>query len=121
MHDFPAGGRDLVEYDIQMEEMEFYIHHNVSYAETKVLFRRKMEFHATNTFLQTFILVMVGYMSYYFEVKNFQDRVMVSLTTMLVVATITSTIQSVMNMYYILCVSCQMLLGFAQNIILQVD
>jgi len=50
------------------EALEFYVLDNVSHAEAQVLFKRKMEYHVTNTFLQTFILVMVGYMSYYFEV-----------------------------------------------------
>ena len=54
-----------------------------------------MEFHVTNTFLQTFILTCVGYFSYYFDVDNFTDRIMVVLTTMLVVATITTSIQTV--------------------------
>ncbi len=54
-----------------------------------------MEFHVTNTFLQTFILVCVGYFSYFFDVENFTDRIMVVLTTMLVVATVTTSIQDV--------------------------
>ena len=45
--------------------------------------------------IQTFILICVGYMSFYFAVDNFTDRVMVSLTTMLVIATVMSSIQSV--------------------------
>ncbi len=54
-----------------------------------------MEFHVTNTFLQTFILIGVGYMSLFFDVDNFTDRIMVTLTTLLVVATMGSSIQSV--------------------------
>ena len=61
----------------------------------KFVFRRNMEFHVTNTFLQTFLLTCVGYFSYYFDVDNFSDRIMVVLTTMLVVATITTSIQDV--------------------------
>ena len=54
-----------------------------------------MEFHVTNTFLQTFLLVTVGYMSFFFEVTNFTDRIMVALTTMLVIATIVTANQAV--------------------------
>ena len=89
------GGRQLVEYDIQMETMEITSNNNISRAIYKIVFRRKMEYHVTNTFLQTFLLLCIGYMSYYFDVDNFSDRIMVTLTTMLVVATITSSIQSV--------------------------
>jgi len=96
------GGRNLVEYRIEMETLDFYSVNNISHAEAKVLFRRKMEYHVTNTFLQSFILIMVGYLSYYFDVENFTDRIMVALTLMLVVATITSSIQAVMNGFILL-------------------
>eukprot|EP00094_Tigriopus_californicus_P006421 TCALIF_06184-PA protein Name:"Similar to GLRB Glycine receptor subunit beta (Homo sapiens)" AED:0.20 eAED:0.20 QI:0/1/0.66/1/1/1/6/0/430 len=87
------GGRKLVEYEIQLEELGITSVNRISRAVAKIVFRRRMEFHVTNTFLQTFILIGVGYMSLYFDVDNFTDRIMVTLTTMLVVATITSTIQ----------------------------
>ena len=89
------GGRTLVEYEIQMETLEITSKNNISQAIVKIVFRRKMEFHVTNTFLQTFILICIGYMSFYFDVDNFTDRIMVTLTTMLVIATITASIQEV--------------------------
>ena len=54
-----------------------------------------MEFHVTNTFLQTFLLISVGYLSFFFEITNFTDRIMVALTTMLVIATISTASQGV--------------------------
>ena len=72
-----------------------------------------MQYHVTNTFLQvpylificnsslnildfqTMILAMVGYLTFYFDIENFTDRVMVVLTTLLVIATITQTINQV--------------------------
>jgi len=41
------------------------------------------------------VLVLIGYLSFYFDIENFTDRAMVVLTTMLVIATITSSIQTV--------------------------
>ena len=84
-----------MEYSIQLEALDLMSENEISRAAVKIVFRRKMEFHVTNTFLQTFILVCVGYMSLYFDVDNFTDRIMVTLTTMLVVATIMTSIQSV--------------------------
>ena len=78
-----------------MEALQFRSVNNISQGIVKFVFRRRMEFHVTNTFLQTLILTFVGYFSYYFEVDNFTDRIMVVLTTMLVVATITTSIQTV--------------------------
>ena len=44
---------------------------------------------------QTAMLVFVGYLTLFFDIEDFTDRIMVTLTTMLVVATITSSIQQV--------------------------
>ena len=41
------------------------------------------------------ILVLIGYLSFYFDLENFTDRAMIVLTTMLVIATITAAIQAV--------------------------
>ena len=92
--------RKLVEYEIQMEALEFRSVNNISQGIVKFVFRRNMEFHVTNTFLQTFLLTCVGYFSYYFDVDNFSDRIMVVLTTMLVVATINSSIQNVSPSFF---------------------
>ena len=54
-----------------------------------------MEFHVTNTFTQTFLLIAVGYLTFFFDITNFTDKIMVSLTTMLVIATIVTANQAV--------------------------
>ena len=72
-------------------------------------FSRKIEYHLLGIFLQQTILIVVGFLTFLFEVTslqsrlmlttlqvtNFQDRVMVSLTLMLVIATISTSIQQV--------------------------
>eukprot|EP00095_Tigriopus_kingsejongensis_P009466 maker-scaffold1140_size60066-snap-gene-0.4 protein:Tk09466 transcript:maker-scaffold1140_size60066-snap-gene-0.4-mRNA-1 annotation:"cys loop ligand gated ion channel subunit" len=88
-----TGTRMLVEYEIQAEDLEITSTDNISLAVVRFVFRRRMEYHVTNTFLQTFILICIGYMSLHFDVDNFSDRIMVTLTTMLVIATITASIQ----------------------------
>ena len=85
-----SGDRNLVEYEIQLEKLVIKSVSNVSTATVMIVFRRRMEFHVTNTFLQNFVLIGVGFMSTFFDVDNFSDRIMVTLTTMLVVATIKS-------------------------------
>ena len=45
--------------------------------------------------LQTIVLVLVGYLTLYLDLENFNNRAMVVLTTMLVIATKTSSIQAV--------------------------
>ena len=47
-----AASRFLVEYEIQMEALQISSRNNISRAELKFVFRRRMEFHVANTFLQ---------------------------------------------------------------------
>jgi hypothetical protein len=90
-----SDGRTLVEYEIQRETLEIKTIDKVSVAEVKIVIRRRMEYHLYNTVAQTLILVLVGYMSYYFNLDDFNARIMVTLTTMLVIATTTAAIQLV--------------------------
>ena len=43
--------------------------------------------------------MLVGYLSYFFDVENFAPRIKVVLTTMLVIATITTSIKAVSYEY----------------------
>ena len=47
-----AASRTLVEYEIQMEDLQISSKNNISLAELKFVFRRRIEFHVANTFLQ---------------------------------------------------------------------
>jgi len=88
------GNRDLVEYligDSMMDEMN-----NDSDKTGKVrvmtVFKRKWSYHFWTIFLQSVFLLSVAYMTFYFKISNFQDRIMIAITTMMVVATIQSSI-----------------------------
>lgn len=91
---FP-GPRKLVEYEIQLEALHIETVNRTSRAVVMIVFRRNMIFHVTNTFLQTFMLVLVGLLTLFFAIDNFTDRIMVTLTTLLVIATVTASIQAV--------------------------
>ena len=89
-----TGGRELVEYEIQLEALHTETVNHISRAIVKIVFRRNMMFHVTNTFLQTGLLVAVGGLTLFFAIDNFTDRIMVTLTTLLVIATVTASIQA---------------------------
>ena len=59
------------------------------------MFRRRSEYHISTTLSQTFVLAIMGYLSFFFAVDNFTDRIMVTLTTTLVVATVMSSVSEV--------------------------
>lgn len=69
----------------------------------KIIFKRKMEYHLITTFLQTFILITVGCLTLFFKEDNFTDRVMVTVTTLLVVVTLMSSIQAVSECLIYVC------------------
>ena len=70
----------------------------ISQARARVVFRRRMEYHLSNTIAPTFLLMLVGYLSFFFNVDDFTDRIMVALTSTLVIATLMSSIAEVRHL-----------------------
>ena len=60
-------------------------------------------------------------MSFYFDIQSFQDRVMVALTTLLVIATMASSTQAVSKMLLNENSTKNISIGTTKNLILQVD
>ena len=52
------ASRNLVEYEIQTEKLKIRSAQNISIASLTFVFRRRMEYHVTNTFLQVTFLVI---------------------------------------------------------------
>ena len=74
---------------------------NISECVVTVVLKRNTVYHLANTVLQIFILLLISYMSFYFDLENFSDRIMMTLTTMLVITTILSAIQAVCSKHYL--------------------
>lgn len=53
---------------------------------------RRWFYHCVSVFLQSVLLLIVAYMTFYYRIDNFQDRVMVAITCMLVVANVQSSV-----------------------------
>ncbi len=87
----------LLEYEILGQRINIHDTEkdHAAKAVVKLVIRRRMEYHLTSTFMQTLILIGVGFMSLFFKEENFTDRIMVSITNLVVVATITSSVQQV--------------------------
>ena len=66
-----------------------------------LVFQRKMEHHVFNIMFQTLMLKLIGFLTLFFSEENFTDRIMVTLTTMLVLATIMSSIQAVIVTFFV--------------------
>ena len=59
-----------------------------------ILFARRSIYHILNVYLQTTLLNLTVLFTLFFDVTNFSDRIMVSLTVMLVVVTLQTQIQA---------------------------
>jgi hypothetical protein len=90
----------LIEYVIIKEELIICstLPGNISFAQVDIVFKRKFEQYLTNTFLQTLLLLLICLTTFFFRLDNFTDKIMVVLTTMIVIATLQSASQAVRNM-----------------------
>merc|ERR1712061_552887 len=88
------GDKLLLEYTVGEMLLKVVNDTSSKYASMKVSlsFTRRWFYHAINVFLQSVLLLIVAYMTFYYRVDNFEDRVMVSITCMLVIANVQSSI-----------------------------
>ena len=61
----------------------------------RVMLRHRTESHIMNSFVQTFIVLLVALVTFFFDLDDFSDRIMVNAVLLLAMATITSSIQEV--------------------------
>ena len=59
------------------------------------MLRHRTESHIMNSFVQTFIVLLVALVTFFFDLDDFSDRIMVNAVLLLAMATITSSIQEV--------------------------
>ena len=88
------GEKLLLEYTVGEMMLKVVNDSDSKYAQMKVSLSitRRWFYHGINVFLQSVLLLVVAYMTFYYRVDNFQDRVMVSITCMLVIANVQSSI-----------------------------
>ena len=90
------GDKLLLEYTVGEMLLKVINDTGAKNAQMKVslTFTRRWFYHGINVFLQSVLLLIVAYMTFYYRVDNFQDRVMVSITTMIVIANVQSSINA---------------------------
>ncbi len=66
----------------------------------QVVFRRQMGFHVVTTFVQTMVIVLVAFVTFFFNIRDFSDRIMVNLVLLLALSTISSSVQNVNNVNF---------------------
>ena len=88
------GEEYLLEYRVGGMLLKEINDSGAKYASMKVslILTRRWFYHGISVFFQSILLLIVAYMTFYYRVDNFQDRVMVSITCMLVIANVQSSI-----------------------------
>merc|ERR1712223_1083411 len=90
-----TGEKDLLEYtvgDVTIDNLSNDTSSDYGQVEVKIVFRRKWFYHLITIFIQSVLLLGLAYMTFYFRINNFQDRVMISITCMLIISTLQSSI-----------------------------
>lgn len=82
------GATNLREYEMRDVEMVEYDWHNYSGQEIRFRLDNLSGFYVSSTYVPTFLMVLICYSTFFFELDDFNDRIMVSLTALLVLATL---------------------------------
>ncbi|KAK4291768.1 hypothetical protein Pmani_035423 [Petrolisthes manimaculis] len=82
------GTRNLREYELRSVEMVQQDWKNHSGQEIRFRLENLSGFYVSSTYVPTFLMVIICYCTLFFEIEDFQDRIMVSLTALLVLATL---------------------------------
>ncbi|XP_064096065.1 uncharacterized protein LOC135207965 [Macrobrachium nipponense] len=80
------GERNLLQYYLKEEHMKNQSIDEYSSVHVRLVFSNLTTYFLTSTYFPTFILLIIGYMSFFFPVDDFNDRIMVALTALLVEA-----------------------------------
>lgn len=115
------GNRVLVEYIVGDTVMESVVNQTRGYGKVilNVVFKRRWIYHLVTIFVQSVALLIVAYMTFYFKLSNFSDRVMIAITIINVVATVQSSIGTLVpKTSYLKMIDYWLLYSFNINIII---
>ncbi|XP_023336040.1 uncharacterized protein LOC111707216 [Eurytemora carolleeae] len=92
-----TGRKELLEYRVGDVKIENLSNTTKKYGmmEVQIVFQRKWSYHLITVFLQSVFLLLVAYYTFFFRLSNFTDRIMISITCMLVISTIQSKIDRI--------------------------
>lgn len=82
------GATNLREYEMRDVEMVGHDWHDYSGQAIRFRLDNLSGFYVSSTYVPTFLMVLICYSTFFFEIDDFNDRIMVSLTALLVLATL---------------------------------
>ncbi|XP_076047207.1 uncharacterized protein LOC143028722 [Oratosquilla oratoria] len=87
-----TGDKRLMEYSVEGVTITNITQDNYHGMKIVIMFANMAMYHVTNTFLPSLLLTTLGYLPFHFPMDDFQDRIMVSMTSMLVLTSFSSQV-----------------------------
>ena len=82
------GTTNLREYAVSYINMQPYNFNNYNGRKITIFLDNMSGFYISTTYVPSFLMVAICYLTFYFDMDDFNDRIMVSLTALLVLATL---------------------------------
>ncbi|KAK4286758.1 hypothetical protein Pmani_040153 [Petrolisthes manimaculis] len=89
-----TGTRRLMEYRVTGLTNREVLHQNKSGQHLELVLTNQYGYFITGAYIPTLLLLVVSYLTFFFDLRDFTDRIMVSLTSLLVLAALFSQIAS---------------------------
>ncbi|XP_069975169.1 uncharacterized protein [Penaeus vannamei] len=89
-----SGRRGMLQYQLVQEKIIEKDMGDYSMVEVQLYLENLSTFYITSTYVPTLIIVVIGYLVFFFPINNFNERIMVGLTGLLVEATFFSQVNS---------------------------
>ncbi|XP_068247547.1 uncharacterized protein [Palaemon carinicauda] len=95
------GNRKLLEYEVTRLTAKLVSRNEEDVIQIELEFRNQYGYYIGNAFIPSLLLAVISYLTFFFDMDDFQDRIMVSLTSLLVLTgLLTQTSQSVPQTAY---------------------
>ncbi|XP_042204255.1 uncharacterized protein LOC121853920 [Homarus americanus] len=96
-----SGVRRLLEYQLVNETLAIYDQES-SALQLRLVFKNQYGYYIGNAVIPSLLMAFICYLTFYFDMEDFSDRIMVSLTSLLVLASLfTQTSQSIPKTAYL--------------------
>ncbi|XP_076049639.1 uncharacterized protein LOC143030375 [Oratosquilla oratoria] len=109
-----SGKRRLLEYEVESLRLEDGEDELYSGVTVLLTFSNLYRFHISNSYVPTFLLLVISYLTFHFDIDSFNERIMVSLTALLVASALFTQVSSfvpktaylkMIDVWFIFCIS----------------
>ena len=88
------GQKKLLEYEVTNLFFNDILFQNSSGVQIILEFSNMYKYYITSTYVPTWLLIIISYFTFWFPIDDYTDRIMVSLTSLLVLASLFSQVSS---------------------------